>query len=146
RLMLVGRLGQSTDEIRRTISDAGLEDRVLLPGFVDDDDLPALLGGARLFVHPAVDEGFGLPPLEAMAAGAPVVTSNAGSLPEIGSDAGEIVDATSMEAWADAIDRVANSDALRRQLSEAGRARAATFTWERAARETIAVHQSVIDG
>jgi len=106
-------------------------------GYVDDGDLPALYGGAALFVFPSLYEGFGLPPLEAMACGTPVVSSGTSSLPEVLGDAAAYVDdPRDAEAMADAIVRVIDDGMLRATLAERGRRRAATYTWESAAERT----------
>lgn len=112
-------------------------------GPVAESDLPALYGSATLFVYPSRYEGFGLPPLEAMACGAPVICSHAGSLPEVVGDAALLADPDDAQALAAAIDRVFADSALRATLREAGLARAALFSWRRAAQETLAVYERV---
>lgn len=143
-LVLVGRPGaggaQIVDEARR----AGVADRVRLAGFVPDADLPALLQSATALVHPAVDEGFGLPPLEAMAAGTAVIAARAGSIPEVTGDAAVLVDPLDEAAWADAIGEVAGDEDRRDRMVAAGIARAAGFTWEKVAEQTLAVHRSAV--
>ncbi len=111
---------------------------------VDDRDLPALYAGAAVFVMPSLYEGFGLPPLEAMACGAPVICSNAASLPEVVGDAALLVDPRSVDEMAAAIQRVLSDAALRDELRAKSLARAAQFSWERAAYETLAVYHSVM--
>jgi glycosyltransferase involved in cell wall biosynthesis len=116
-----------------------LPDRVELLGWVDDDDLPALYTGARAFVYPSLYEGFGLPPLEAMACGTPVVVADAGSLPEVVADAALLVEPHDIDSIADGLVRALEDDALRDRLRTAGLARAEEFPWERAASATRAV-------
>ncbi|MEY2423386.1 MAG: hypothetical protein QOI95_3453 [Acidimicrobiaceae bacterium] len=137
--------GQEADRVRRACDRLDIVGRVRFIGFVSDEDLPALVAAALMFVYPSLDEGFGLPPLEAMAAGTPVVAANAGSVPEIVGDAALLVDPTDRTAWTDAIDRVADDEALRGMLAAAGRHRAAAFTWERAAEQTMAVHRAALE-
>lgn len=144
-LVLAGRAHTSAREVDGEIEGLDLHDRVRLAGFVRDEDLPGLVQGALALVHPSVDEGFGLPPLEAMAAGTPVVAANAGSLPEIVSDAGLLVAAHDVDGWAEAFQRVASSSDLRDVLRRAGRSRAAQFGWDRTAEETLAVHRRVLE-
>ena len=108
-------------------------------GYAPPADLPALYGGASAFVFPSLFEGFGLPLLEAMACGTPVLAGANSSMPEVVGDAGLLVDATSVRAIADGLIRLATDTALRENLRQRGLARAAAFTWERAARETLAV-------
>jgi alpha-1,3-rhamnosyl/mannosyltransferase len=112
--------------------------------YVSDDDLAALMTGALALVHPSRYEGFGLTPLEAMACGTPVVAADTGALPEVVGDAGMLLAFDDVQSWTDAIARLAEDDEFRRDLSERGRARAAAFTWERAARETAAVHRACL--
>jgi glycosyltransferase involved in cell wall biosynthesis len=108
-----------------------------IPGrYVPDGELPALYAGARAFVLPSLYEGFGLPVLEAMASGVPVVASNRAALPETCGDAALLVDPADASAIADAVVAAAGDEATRGPLIEAGRARAARFTWERTARAT----------
>lgn len=109
-------------------------------GAVAEADLPALYSGALVFVYPSRYEGFGLPPLEAMACGAAVICSRAGSLPEVVGDAALLIDPDDPGALASAIDRVLADPALRATMSDAGRRRAAMFSWRRAAAETLAVY------
>ncbi len=117
-----------------------LGQRVRFIGPVAEEVLPALYGGATLFVFPSLYEGFGLPLLEAMACGTPVVCSNRSSLPEVVGDAALLVDPVDVAALADALLRLLEDTALREHLTERAIARAATFSWERAARETLEVY------
>ncbi len=123
----------------------GLADRVQLTGFVPDDDLPALLSAAEVFAYPSVYEGFGLPPLEAMACGVPVVVSNTSSLPEVVGDAGLLAPPLDPGAWAGALARLVTDDSLRQELRGHGLARAGHFTWEQTARLTLEVYERVAE-
>ncbi len=136
-----GWLYQSFFEHRRAV---GLENQVRLTGHVPDDDLPALINCAEVFAFPSVFEGFGLPPLEAMACGVPIVCSNASSLPEVTGDSGLSLPPHDVQAWAEALDRLLTDPALHADLRGRGLARARQFTWEAAARKTLEVYQSVI--
>jgi glycosyltransferase involved in cell wall biosynthesis len=119
----------------------GLDGTVRFLGPAPDADLPALYGGARVFAFPSLWEGFGLPVLEAMAAGAPVVASNRGALPEVTAGAARLVE-PAPEPFADALGELLADAALRERLRTAGLARAATFSWERTARETLAIYRA----
>ncbi|MBN1260595.1 MAG: glycosyltransferase family 4 protein, partial [Anaerolineae bacterium] len=143
-LVVVGARRWKFSEILDTIERLDLHDHVRFTGFVPEADLPALYSGADLFVFPSLYEGFGLPPLEAMACGTPVVCSNAASLPEVVGDAAITVDPHDTEALADAIRRVLDDPALQETLRAKGLARAKQFTWEKAARETLAVYRKVL--
>jgi glycosyltransferase involved in cell wall biosynthesis len=113
-------------------------------GFVDDADLPPLLSGALALAFPSLYEGFGLPALEAMACGTPVLTSTTSSMPAVVGDAGLLVDPLDVNAISAGLIRLVRDDALRADLRQRGLARAATFTWERAARETLAVLRAAV--
>ncbi len=118
--------------------------RVFLAGHVDEYLLPALFAGAMAMVYPSIYEGFGLPPLEAMASGTPVLAGNGSSLPEVVGDAGLLVDAFDIEAIAEGIRRLVEDSALRDELRRRGLGRAKQFSWEETARRTWDVLQSAI--
>lgn len=144
-LVLVGARGWKTEALFRAIDEAGpIRDRVVVAGFVDDADLAALYSGATAFVYPSLYEGFGLPPLEAMQCGTPVVASNTSSLPEVVGDAGLMVDPRDVEAIAGALLRVCGDEALRARMSAASLARAAGFTWSRTADLTLEAYRAAI--
>jgi glycosyltransferase involved in cell wall biosynthesis len=145
-LLIAGPLGKGSDTIQAEVARLGLRDRVRWIGFVPGADLPTLMHAALALVHPAVYEGFGLTPLEAMAAGTPVVGSRGGAVPEVVGDAGVLVDTHDVEAWRSALERIVGDDALRNDLRNAGRLRAGEYTWRRTARETLAVHQAALAG
>lgn len=132
-LALVGPRGWDDDSI---VAKAEAAHAKLL-GRVSDDELRALYAGASAFAYPSLYEGFGLPPLEAMAAGAPVLTSNVSSLPEVVGDAGLTVDPYDVQAIADGVRTLLTDTALAERLRAAGRERAAGFSWDRTARETL---------
>jgi glycosyltransferase involved in cell wall biosynthesis len=116
-----------------------------LTGRVADELLPTLYSGALAFVYPSLYEGFGLPPLEAMACGTPVLTSNVTSLPEVVGDAGLLVDPYNVEAIAHGIRRLVEDSALREELKRKGLERAKQFTWERTAELTWAVLEEAME-
>jgi glycosyltransferase involved in cell wall biosynthesis len=142
-LVIVGKQGWLFDSIKADVARLGVRTRVIFPGYVDDQDLPALYRAADMFVFPSLYEGFGLPPLEAMACGTPVVTSNVSSLPEVVGDAGLTVDPTDIYALADTMGRALQDSRLRQGMIERGLARAAEFTWLRAARQLLQVYRQV---
>lgn len=142
-LVLAGKKGWLYAETFAQVEALGLADRVHFTGFVDDADLPALLSAAELFVYPSLSEGFGLPVLEAMACGAPVITSNVSSLPEVAGDAGLLVDPLDVEALAAAMQTVLADPARREAMAAAGRRQAAGFSWQRCAQETLALYEEI---
>jgi glycosyltransferase involved in cell wall biosynthesis len=139
QLLLAGKCGWLYDDLLSSVQSRGLGDLIRFADYVEQDDLPALYSGALAFVFPSLYEGFGLPPLEAMSCGTPVLSSNASSLPEVVGDAGLLLDPHDASAWGDAVKRVMEDDGLRESLSRKGIERAAGFTWERCARETLGV-------
>jgi glycosyltransferase involved in cell wall biosynthesis len=143
-LVIAGHWDERYPEAGRLTENLGLKERVLFRHNVSNDDLPALLSGALAFVFPSVCEGFGLPPLEAMAAGTPVVCARASSLPEVVGEAALLFDPLDVDAMASALTRVLQDGALRDTLRAKGQAQAHCFSWERTARETLEVYRSAI--
>lgn len=138
-LVLAGGKGWGYESIERAVQAAGLSGQVILPGYVKLEDLPALYSGADLFVLPSLYEGFGLPVLEAMACGTPVVTTNVSSLPEIAGDAAVLADPNDSGALARAMIRVLMDPLWKAELRRRGLAQAQRFTWNKCAQETLAV-------
>lgn len=141
QLALAGNPGWNYEHVLAAAAASGHSGRVHLAGFVQDADLPAVYAGATLFVYPSSYEGFGFPVLEAMACGAPVITSNVSSLPEVAGDAALMVDPKDAVALAGAMRRVLADEGLRGQMRTAGLAQAARFTWDRTARRTLQVYE-----
>lgn len=141
KLVLVGRKAWYYDGIFAAARDSGYGDDLVFTDYVPHEDLVGLYNAADVFVYPSIFEGFGIPPLEAMACGTPVVTSNTSSLPEVVGDAGVMVDPLDTEALASAIATILSDDALRSRLSARGRERSALFSWEAAARATLDVYR-----
>ena len=139
-LVIVGRKGWVYEPIFAAVDALNLRDEVLFPGFVPDEDLPALYSAADVLVTPSFYEGFGLPALEAMACGTPVIVSDVSSLPEVVGDAGLRIDPRDEDGLTSAIVRVLQDSALRATLRSAGLARARQFTWDKAARALLAVY------
>jgi glycosyltransferase involved in cell wall biosynthesis len=143
KLVLVGKCAWLYDETLRALDETGAKDSVILTGYVPEADLPALYSSALCFVYPSYFEGFGLPPLEAMKCGTPVIVGNRTSLPEVVGEAGLTVDPFDVDAIASAIRRLINDPSLRKKLSQLGQERASTFTWRETARQTLRVYQEV---
>lgn len=143
-LIIAGKHGWLADATYRAVHVNNLTGLVRFVGRVDDNDLPALYRLARVFVFPSLYEGFGLPPLEALACGTPVVASNTSSLPEVLGDAALLVPPLDVGAWVQALRRALTDAALRRTLSQRGLERAAHFTWQRTAEATLRVYEGVL--
>ena len=142
-LVLVGAIGWKTSAVFDAIKMANkrIGKRIYLTGFVDDDDLAALYSGAMTFVYPSLYEGFGLPPLEAMACGLPVITSNNSSLPEVVGDAGVLVDPQDEDGLCQALFDVCNKPDLRTKLALRAIERASMFSWDRFAKQNLNVYR-----
>ena len=138
-LVIAGKKGWLYDEILAQATDLRVSQRVRFPGYVDQQDLPALLGGASALLMPSLYEGFGLPVLEAMACGTPVICSNTSSLPEVAGDAALLVDPLDVQGLVDAMAKLLSDDALRQDLVRRGFAQAARFSWAETARQALAV-------
>ena len=145
KLVIAGKKGWKYKEIFETIDKLNLQNDVVFTGYVSDEDLPALYNAADLFVYPSIYEGFGLPPLEAMACGTPVITSNTSSLPEVVGDAGIMVDPYDIDGLVDAMYEVLTNEGLRENMIKKGLERAKMFSWEKCARETLEVYEEVYD-
>jgi len=141
QLVLAGPSGWYGEVLRQRVEELGLADDVMFLGHVREDDLKALYYGASLMVFPSLFEGFGLPVLEAMACGTPVVCSNHCSLPEVAADAAVLVDPTSESALASAVLEVLADDSLQDRLRRAGLARSREFSWRDTARRTLQVYE-----
>lgn len=144
QLVIVGSRNHPTSLISETIERLKLHDRVLFTGYMPDEDLPALYTGAHAFVFPSLYEGFGLPVLEAMACGTPVITSNTSSLPEVAGDAALLVSPDNCDELVHALRRLITDTDLHSGLRKRGMAHVANFTWERTARETLRIYHQVL--
>jgi glycosyltransferase involved in cell wall biosynthesis len=143
-LVVIGGKGWLYDDFFRRLETLAVRDSVILPGYVPGPDLPLLYGAARAAVMSSVYEGFGLPVLEAMACGTPVVSSETSALPEMGGDAARYFDPYDVEAMAEAIRVVWTGDDLRAEMGRRGIEQAARFSWQRAASETMAVYRALL--
>ncbi len=144
KLVLVGKSGNGARQVTRLIRKADLSAQILFPGYVEIEVLVALYSAARVLLYPSFEEGFGLPPLEAMACGAPVIASSSGALPETVGNAGMSVHSQDVDAWAAALETVLRSAALRQELRERGLIRAARFNWEQSAAAVLEVYHEVL--
>jgi glycosyltransferase involved in cell wall biosynthesis len=143
KLVVAGRTGWLYTDIFDTVKTLALDEEVIFTGFVDDEDLPDLYRGAQLFVFPSLYEGFGLPILEAMASGVPVITSATASMPEVAGDAAILIDPHDSEAIAEGMAQVLAEDRLRQAMIQKGLARARRFTWDTVAQNTLEVYAAL---
>ncbi len=143
QLVIAGGKGWLSSDIYRTVTDMGMESRIQFLGYVPEPDLPWLYCGATCFIYPSLYEGFGLPPLEAMAAGIPVIASNTSSMPEVLGNAGILVDPGSEEDIGSSVIKVLSNSDLRREMSNKGISRSALFSWEKTAAQTLKVYESL---
>jgi glycosyltransferase involved in cell wall biosynthesis len=145
QLVLCGGRGWLFDEVFKLVEELKLQDQIRFTDYVEDVDLPALYSGAEVFVYPSLYEGFGLPPLEAMACGTPVITSNVSSLPEVVGQAGLMHDPNDFSALTAGIVRLLGDADAREHFKHAGLKQSSSFSWERAARETQSVYDEVFE-
>ena len=146
QLVLTGLPNRAFPKIIARVEHSPLRHRIVTPGFVPDELLPTLYAHAELFVFPSLYEGFGFPPLEAMAMGTPVVSSNASCLPEILGDAAEYFEAGNVDQLATTIAELLVNKKRRAELTKQGRTQAALYDWQTVAKQTLAVYQSVLNG
>lgn len=144
QMVLAGSDGFGAAEIRARIETSTARNRIQTTGYVNDDALARWYGRASIFAFPSLDEGFGIPVVEAMAAGVPVLTSNCSALREVAGDAALLVDPESTEAIAAALRELAKNPERRMEFARRGRERANRFSWEKAVRETWDVYQELI--
>ena len=144
QLVIAGGEGWLMDETFLFIKDSGISDRLRLTGYLGDDELRALYSACRIFIYPSLYEGFGLPPLEAMACGAPVIAGRVPALREVLGNAARLVDPLSVEALAGSIVDLIENDEERRRLASSGPQHAARFSWEQTARLTLNVYRDVM--
>jgi glycosyltransferase involved in cell wall biosynthesis len=142
KLVVVGKRAWLYAETLRAVEKSKVREQIIFTGYAPESDLPALYSGARCFVYPSYFEGFGLPPLEAMQCGAPVIVGNRTSLPEVVGDAGLQIDPFDVDALASALERLIEDESLRANLRERGLERARQFSWRETARRTLAVYES----
>jgi glycosyltransferase involved in cell wall biosynthesis len=143
-LVLAGAPGWLSDDVHEIVNTLGMDEDIYFLGKTANEHILALYNLSTVLAHPAHYEGFGLPPLEAMACATPVVCSDAGSLPEVVGDAAMLVPPEDVEAWAVALHRIIADDRLQDDLSQKGVKRAKTFSWEKAARETLETYRKAV--
>ncbi len=143
-LVIVGGKGWLYDDILAEVTAQNLQGRVIFTGFANDGDLPALYSGATLFLFPSLYEGFGLPLLEAMACGVPVLTSNASCLPEVAEGAAVLLPPNHTAVWTEAMQALLDDPVQRAQLVTAGYGQARQFTWQKSARKLLNIYHQFL--
>lgn len=143
-LVLAGSNGFDSEATLREIANSPIIDRIRITGYISDAEIADLYARASIFAFPSLDEGFGMPALEAMAAGVPVIAGNRSSLPEVCGECARLIDPTRDEDLAAALSALAADENLRSQMSEHGRAHAASFKWSRAVKETLDVYRELL--
>jgi alpha-1,3-rhamnosyl/mannosyltransferase len=143
-LVIVGRAGWGCDSTVNFIQESAQKDKVKWLKYLPQDHVETLVKGASCLALPSLAEGFGLPVVEAFAAGVPVLTSNTTSLPEVAADAAWQVDPTNVEDIADGLEKILDDKMLSEQLKIKGSVQARQFSWERTAKETVAVYRSLL--
>ncbi len=133
QLVLVGMTGWIGSDFFRDLKDSGVADNILLTGYIGSDELAPIYTGADLFVFPSLYEGFGLPVLEAMQCGCPVITSNTSSVPEVAGDAAIMIDPEDIQGLAASMEQLLTDDSLRREMTEKGLHRSRLFSWSKSA-------------
>lgn len=143
KLVNIGAMGWKHENVLEEIQKLNLQDDVIFPGYVPDDDLIKFYNAADLLVYPSFYEGFGLPPLEAMACGTPVITSNTSSLPEVVGEAGIMVDPLDVDALTESIYQVLTNPNLQKDMQKNGLERSKMFTWEKTAKKTWKIYEMI---
>lgn len=143
-LVIGGAKGWHHQEVFSVAEELGLQEDIIFPGYIPQEELPLWYCAADFFIYPSLYEGFGLPPLEAMACGTPVIISNTSSLPEVVGEAGILVDPENAEQIAEAMQRVLADNDLRAEMRRRGLNRAREFSWQKAAQETVKVYEQAM--
>lgn len=144
-LVIVGKKGYNYQKLYELVDKLNLQNRVIFTGYAEDKDIPALYSGATALTFPSIYEGFGFPPLEAMACGTPVIASNASSIPEVVGSAGILLSPKNENLWVKNMIKLANSPDLAQRLKRLGLEQAKKFSWEKTARETIEIYKRIIN-
>lgn len=145
QMVIAGGKGWMYEQIFQTVKELSLEDKVIFTGYVDEEEKPILMGGALAFCFPSFYEGFGMPPIEAMACGTPVLTSNTSSLAEVTDEAALQVDPYDLEEMAESLERLYNDGGLRNELREKGWERAGKYSWQNAVEALHQTYESIMN-
>ena len=144
QLVITGKKGWRTEALLAKVSSLGISDAVVFTGYVSDESIPLLMAGATAFLFPSLYEGFGLPPLEAMACGTLTIAARTSSVPEVVGDTGILLAPTDTAGWVRAMSDVSSSPKQRDVMGKKALERASTFSWERCAKQTVEVYENVL--
>jgi glycosyltransferase involved in cell wall biosynthesis len=144
-LVITGKKGWYFEGLFEKVRQLNLEKRVIFTGYIDELDKPAIYKGAKIFTFPSLYEGFGLPPLEAMASGVPIISSNTSSMPEVIGEAGVLISPHDLASWVRAISKLNTDEVARRELIEKNKIQIKKFSWEKTARQTMAVYHKTAE-
>ena len=145
KLIVVGGSGWKNDELFKQISELGLENDIIFPGYIGQEDLPALYNACSLFLFPSLYEGFGIPPLEALSCGTACICSNSSSLPEVVGDGAILIDPVNADEWVEQIEFLLDNPSKIDELGKRGMEQAKKFSWGKTAQETLAVYKKIAD-
>ena len=145
KLLLVGKPKYKYESVFEAIRKSGYEDDIIFAGFVPDEDVPVYYNAADIFVFPSLYEGFGLPLLEAMACATPLISSTSSCLPEVAGEAALLADPEDPEQFAEHLENILSDETLAKEMREKGLRRAAEFSWDRTAQDTLAVYRKLAD-
>lgn len=145
RLVITGKKGWYFEGLFGKVKKLNLEKKVIFTGYFDEEDKPALYRGATVFAFPSLYEGFGLPPLEAMASGVPVISSNTSSMPEVIGEAGILLSPDDEDAWVTNIKKVVSSELLQAEMKKKNKKQLEKFSWDKTAEETLRVYKKAYD-
>jgi len=144
-LVITGKKGWYYEGLFEKVKEYSLEERVVFTGYIDEEDKSAIYQGARVFTFPSLYEGFGLPPLEAMASGVPVISSNTSSMPEVIGDAGILLSPHDRSKWVEAIIKLSSSEKKLEEMKEKNKIQVKKFSWDKAAASTLEVYKKAIE-
>lgn len=144
KLVIAGKKGKSYELYKKRCEELNISDRVIFPGFIELDHLPYFYSASKLFVYPSFYEGFGLPPIEAMACDCPVITSNTTSIPEVVLDSAILIDPHNIDDLCSSMHNILIDETLRNSLIKKGRRRASELTWKKTASDTISAYSKII--
>ena len=144
-LVMIGKTGQESERIKAVLNTKKISNKVVFVGYIKHQDLRPYFQAAEIFLFPSLYEGFGLPPLEAMASGTPTISANTTSLPEVVGRGGVLLSPTDKDAWVENIEKIIDNDKYREQIVESGRLQADKFSWKQCAKEVIETYHEVIN-